>query len=121
MKYFISKHCQKRYLERVLNGNNTVNNLLTTIFNDLNNSNNITSKVSTEVPRFILYLKERYGNDKGYNILKKDYIVFIAVKRKGTYDLYDVVTCYIDNDSIDKFKHTILTNKDIYLKLATTK
>lgn len=68
------------------------NNLLATIFNDLNNSKNITSQISTDVPRFILYLKERYGNDKGYNILKKDHIVFIAVKRKGTYDLYDIVT-----------------------------
>ena len=41
MKYFISKHCQERYLERVLNGKNNVNNLLATIFNDLNNSKNI--------------------------------------------------------------------------------
>lgn len=121
MKYFISKHCQERYLERVLNSKNTINNLLVTIFNDLKNSKNITSQTSTEAPRFILYLKQRYGNDKGYNILKKDHIIFIVIKRKGTYDLYDVVTCYIDNDSIDKFKHNILNNKEIYLKLATIK
>jgi hypothetical protein len=118
MNFYITQHCKDRYLERVMGGKNTSNNLLMTIFKDLKAAKNITSQISTEVPRFILYLKQRYGTDKGYNIFRLDNIIFIATKRKRTKNLYDVVTCYIDIDSINKFKNTILTNKDIHLKLA---
>lgn len=117
MKFYITKHCKERYLERILGGLNSSPNLLLTIFNDLNNSKNITSELSTKLPRFILYLKERYGN-KGYNILKNNNTLFILIKRKGTLDLYDVITCYIDIDIYSKFS-TVLTNKEIYLKLST--
>lgn len=120
MKFYITKHCKNRYIERVLNGLNTSDNILFTIFNELNCANNITSKISTDAPRFILYLKERYGN-QGYNILKYNNIIFICIKRKNTIDLYDVVTCYIDIDSINMFKHSTLSNDEIYLKLSMLK
>lgn len=119
MRFYITQHCKDRYLERVMGCRNTSSHLLTTILKDLNVAKNITSQISTEVPRFILYLKQQYGSDKGYNIFKKDHTIFIVTKRKGTIDLYDVVTCYIDVDSISKFKHTVLTNQEIHLRLAT--
>lgn len=118
MKFFITKHCKERYIERVLGGLNSSPNILFTIFSDLNSGKNITSELSEKLPRFILYLKERYGKDKGYNIIKNNNTLFIAIKRKGTDNLYDVVTCYIDIDIYSKFS-TCLTNKEIYLRLST--
>lgn len=120
MNFYITNHCKGRYLERVLNGNNICNNMLFTILSDLNSSINITSKLSTECPRFILYLKETYGNKQGYTIFKKDYTIFILVKRKGTEKLYDVVTCYIENDILKKFK-TVLSKQEVNLKLSLLK
>ena len=116
MKYYITKHCKKRYIQRVLGGSNISSNILQTIFNDLNTATNITSKLSEEVPRFILHLKETYGN-KGYTILKKGHTIFPCIKRKGTKDLYDVVTCYVDLDDLKMFRNTVLS-KDERIKKA---
>jgi hypothetical protein len=44
MKFYITKHCKDRYLERILN-NNINNNLLKTILNDVYNFQNITSEI----------------------------------------------------------------------------
>lgn len=120
MKFYITSHCKNRYRERMLGNSNSVSNIVITILRELNESVNITSKISTEYPRYILYLKERYGND-GYNIMKNGKNIFICKKRKGTLDLYDVVTCYILNNSLDMFKNTALSNADIYIKLKLIK
>ena len=119
MKFYITKHCKERYRERVLGNTGIVDNLVIAILKDLNSGKNITSKLSTELPRFILYLKQQYGSDKGYNIIQKDHTFFILTKRKGTEDLYDVLTCYIEFETFKKFKNTVLTNAEIHLKLAT--
>ena len=121
MKFYITRHCSKRYLERVLNGLAITDNLLVTIFNDLNSSTNITSKVSEQYPRFVLYLKEKYGSDKGYNILKKNDTIFIATKNKDTKDTYNVLTCYIDSNMFETFNNTKLSKQDIYVRLAMAK
>jgi len=117
MKFYITKHCKERYRERILANSGIADNLLFSILNDLKSGKNITSKLSTELPRFILYIKEQYGSDKGYHIIKKDYSFFILTKRKGTEDLYDVLTCYIEYDIFKKFSNTVLTNSEIHLKL----
>jgi len=117
MKFNITSHCKDRYRERVLGNTGVSDNLYRSILSDLNTGKNISSKLSTELPRFILYLKERYGSDKGYNIIQKGYTFFILTKRKNTVDLYDVITCYIEFDIYKKFSNTILTNDEIYLKL----
>ena len=121
MKFYVTKHCKDRYRERVLGNTGSCNNLILTILNDLNTGKNITSKLSTELPRFILYMKEQYGSDKGYNIIQKDHIFFILTKRKSTENLYDVLTCYIEFDTFRKFSNTCLTNEEIHLKLANLK
>lgn len=120
MNFHITNHCKDRYLERVLNGKNICNNMLFRILSDLNTSSNITSKISVECPRFILYLKEKYGNKRGYTLLKKDHTLFILTKRKGTEQLYDVVTCYIENDILKQFK-TVLSKQEVNLKLSLIK
>ena len=118
MKFYITKHCKERYRERILGNTGVVDNLTLSILKDLNSGKNITSKLSTELPRFILYIKQQYGSDKGYNIIQKDHTFFILTKRKGTEALYDVLTCYVEFETYKKFKHTILTNEEIHLKLA---
>lgn len=118
MKFYITKHCKERYRERILGNTGIVNNLVIAILKDLNSGKNITSKLSTELPRFILYIKQQYGSDKGYNIIQKDHTFFILTKRKGTESLYDVLTCYVEFETYKKFKHTVLTNEEIHLKLA---
>lgn len=117
MKFNITKHCRERYIERVLNNTGVCDNLLITILTDLKSGKNITSKLSEKLPRFILYLKQQYGSDKGYTIIQKDYTFFILTKRKNTVELYDVITCYIEFDTFKKFSNTVLTNSEIYLKL----
>ena len=119
MKFYITKHCKERYRERILGNTGVVDNLTITILKDLNSGKNITSKLSTELPRFILYIKQQYGSDKGYNIIQKDHTFFILTKRKGTENLYDVLTCYIEFKTYKKFKHTVLTNEEIHFKLST--
>lgn len=120
MKFYITKHCRERYIERVLSGNNTKDNILLSILAELKSGTNITSKISEEYPRLILYLKERYEN-KGFNFIKKDHTLYVLVKRKGTQDLYDVITCYIEGPQLEMFKNTVLSNEEIHLKLKLLK
>ena len=118
MKFNVTKHCRERYLERVLGKSNSHNDLLKTILNDLLSSTNVTSKLSSDVPRFILFIKEKYGS---CNILQKEHTLFICKKRKETKDLYDVVTCYLNKDNLKMFRETVLSNDEIYLKLKLLK
>jgi hypothetical protein len=118
MKFYITKHCKDRYRERVLGNTGNCYNLILRILSDLNTGKNITSKLSSTLPRFILYMKEQYGPDKGYNIIQKDHTFFILTKRKQTENLYDVLTCYIEFDTFKKFSNTCLSNQEIYLKLS---
>lgn len=121
MRFYVSQHCKKRYFERVLANSNSCNNLLFQILNDLNSAKNITSFLADNYPRFVLYVKERYGKDIGFNFLKKDHTIFVATKRKGTIDLYDVLTCYIEDKTLEKFANTALSKEEIYFKLSTLK
>lgn len=121
MNYNITKHCANRYTERVLGNLNNSKNLYTEILRCLSSGQNITSKLSETTPRFILYVKQRYGSDKGYNFIKKDKIIFVLTKRKGTEKLYDVITCYIENRHLEKFQNTALSKEEIYTKLSNLK
>lgn len=121
MNYNITRHCAQRYIERVCGGLNASTNLYKDIIRSLNSATNITSKLSTDVPRFLLYVKERYGTDKGFNFLKNDHIIYVLTKRKGTEKLYDVLTCYIENNLFDKFKNTALSKEQIHMKLSMLK
>lgn len=119
MNFFITKHCKDRYKERVL-GNNHVPDILMNILKELRNGTNVTSKFSEEYPRFILYLKERY-TDKNYNFIKFNSTIYILTKRKGTSDLYDVLTCYTEGPQLTSFKNTSLNKTDIYIRLKLLK
>lgn len=121
MKYFVTKHCQKRYLERALNGNNVSDNILFTILDEIKTAKNITSDIANNNPRFLLYIKEKYGTKKGFNFLKYENIIYVLIKRQYTENLYDVITCYVDAGQMDTFKNTNMSTKEIYNKLNLIK
>ncbi len=120
MKYYVTNHCQNRYLERVRNGLNTSPNLLMEIFNSLNKAQDVTSKISNEIPRFTLYVLETYKRH-GLNILKNDKIYYICYKRQGTNNLYDVVTCYFGEDKFNMFKKSELSREEIFYRIKQVK
>ena len=119
MKFFITGHLKQRYIERVLNNKET-NNLCTDILKDCSASKNISSHVSNDNPRWLLYLMEKYKK-RGIQILKKDDLYFIAYKREGTNDLYDVVTCYYGDETYNTFKKSSMKRSDIFLKIKQLK
>lgn len=122
MKFWLTQHSKERYLERILNGLNTSENLTITMLKHLNNGVDITNKVYDECPRYILYLYEKY-KELGLTIVKAGNVLFITKKRKGTYDLYDVMTCYPYDDGkyLKQFKNTALSREQIFLKIKEIK
>lgn len=120
-KYFITRHCQDRYLERVRNDQNTSPNLLLEILKTIYAGKDITNKVRVEVPRFILYLYEKYKS-AGFKIVTNENIIFITQKRKGSTNLFDVITCYYDTGKfLEQYKNTALTRQEIFSKISAIK
>lgn len=117
MKFYITKHCQNRYLERCLNGLNTSNELLKTILEDCYKANNITSEISNTNPRFILYLYEKYQRS-GTLIFKKENLYFIGTKRKG-FEIIDILTCYYGDSKFNMFKNSSLSRDEIFFQDKT--
>jgi len=122
MKFWLTQHCRERYVERILNGLNSVDNLNITIIKQMITGADITNKVYDDCPRYILYLYEKYGQ-LGLTIIKAENVIFIAKKRKGTYNLYDVLTCYPYQDGkyLSQFKNTALSRDMIFLKIKQIK
>jgi hypothetical protein len=66
-------------------------------------------------------LYEKY-KELGITIIKSENILFICKKRKGTYDLYDVITCYYeDGNYLRQYKNTALSRDQIFLKIKEIK
>lgn len=121
MRFWLTQHVQERYIERILNGLNTTDNLMSTIIRQVSSGQDITSKVYDECPRYILFLYEKY-KELGLTIIKNKDILFITKKRKGAYSLYDVVTCYLeDGHYLSQFKNTTLSRENIYLRIKEIK
>lgn len=100
---------------------NTVDNLNVTILKHISAGVDITNKIYDECPRYILFLYEKY-KELGINIIRSGHVLFITKKRKGTYDLYDVITCYhFCNDHLKQFKNTVLSREEIFLKIREIK
>jgi hypothetical protein len=117
----LTQHSKERYVERILNGLNTLDNLNVTILKQISAGVDITSKVYDDCPRYILFLYEKY-RELGLKIIKSGNILFITKKRKGTYDLYDVVTCYLeDGNYLRQFKNTALSREMIFIKIKEIK
>ena len=119
-KFYVTKHCIKRYIERVLL-NVRCETLMTDILTSIYTSTNITGRIANEYPRYILHAKETYKNS--IQILKKGDIIFITTKDKKSKYIpkYNVLTCYKGEDNFKKYKNTVLTNKQIHEKLSILK
>jgi len=121
MKFWLTQHSKERYVERILNGLNNIDNLNVTILKQMSAGVDITNKVYDDCPRYILFLYEKY-KQLGLTIIKSDNVLFICKKRKGTYDLYDVLTCYFDDGKfLRQFKNTALSREEIFLKIKMIK
>ena len=121
MKFWLTQHSKERYVERILNGLNMVDNLNVTILKQISKGKDITNKIYDECPRYILFLYEKY-KELGLTIMRSDNILFITKKRKGTYDLYDVITCYYeDGNYLRGFKSSVLSRVEIFLRIKEIK
>jgi hypothetical protein len=121
MRFFITQHCQERYLERVRNNKNTSPNLMKEILRDVYESKDITNEVYDNIPRYILFLYEKYKTANIKIFKSKDKVIYIAQKRKGTESLYNVITCYFDNNHWKQFENTVLNREEIFLKIKQIK
>lgn len=118
-KYYITLHCQKRYLERVYNNLNTSPNLLNEIFVKVKTSIDLTSKISNENPYFLYYLYEKYKR-KHLHIYKNGEVYFIIYYEKEN-QKYNVVTCYFGEKIMDTYKNKDISRKEIFYKISLLK
>lgn len=119
-KYILTHHVKNRYLERVKNGLNTSNNLLFEILDELKLAKDVTQTIFDTIPRYILYLYEKYKS-ANMKILKKDNVYYICKKRPNTESLYDVLTCYYGEDKFKMFQNSILSRQQIFEKISKKK
>lgn len=120
-KFWLSNHCKQRYIERVNNGLHIDQNTLFSMLKTIELGIDITDKVYNEIPRYILYLYEKYKTAGSRIIKTKDNIIFIVSKRKGTDNLYDVLTCYRGMQHLEQYKTSILNRGDIFIKINLIK
>lgn len=118
MTYTITQHCRERYIERILNFAKC-ENLLRQMLEELRNSKNITGDIANKVPRFILYVKERYG--RNINILENGETIYILTKVKDTANIYAVLTCYNKRNYLNMFENSQMTKEEIYHRLKLLK
>lgn len=121
LKFWATQHAQQRYIERVKNGLNTSNNVAVEILKLISLAEDVTDKIFNQVPRYILYLHENYGNCN-YKIMEKDNIIFLCKKREGTEKLFEIITCFLSSSNyLSQFKNTVLTREEIFLKIKAIK
>lgn len=121
--FYLSKHCIERYIERVNNGLSVKDeNIIFAIRDRLNAGTDITTKVFEEVPRYILFLYEKYKS-AGITLMqsKEKDVIFVCQKRPGTVNLYDAITCYSSYKHLDKYKNTALSRSEIFIKIKEAK
>lgn len=119
-KFFITQHAQQRYVERVHNGLNVSPNLIREMLDILKTSTDITSNLIDKNPRFLLYLLEKYGKTN-FIFLRKDKMLFILNKRKGTMNLFDVLTCYFGDEKLKMFENSSMKREEIFMKIKLLK
>lgn len=121
MKFWITSHARQRYIERINNGLNVSDNVLISMLKDVSAGKDITDKIYDEIPRYILYLHEKYKTC-GQRLIKSGDNIFIVIKRDGTQNLYEVLTCFKNNENfLRQFKNTALSREEIFLKIKEIK
>lgn len=121
MRFFITYHAADRFIERIRGGiNSTNNNLFAEMLKELSIGKDITNKIYDEVPRYILYLYEKY-KQLGLTIIHSNQTLYICRKRPGTQNLFDVITCYNDHRHLEQFKNSAMKREEVFLKIKMIK
>lgn len=119
MNIFITTHAKQRYRERFLDNSHNVN-ILPIMLKDIHSGKDITQKIYNDVPRFILYLYEKY-EELGITIIQSDDKIFLLKKKDKTIDCLYVITCIKSENYLNQFKNTSLSREDIFLKIKNIK
>ena len=121
MNIFITTHAKQRYRERFLDNSHNVN-ILPLMLKDIHSGKDITQKIYNDVPRFILYLYEKY-EELGISIIESidKNKIFILKKKDKSIDCLYVITCIKSENYLNQFKNTSLSREDIFLKIKTIK
>jgi hypothetical protein len=117
MNLWITNHCKERYVERVTNG---IPVDVVSILKNISAGKDITDKIYTEAPRYILYLYEKYG-ELGQKILLHDNVIYILKKKEGTFETYSVLTCFRNEKYLEQFKNTAMARDEIYIRIKFAK
>lgn len=121
MRWDISKHARDRYLERVPVSMHTNQNTNISILESLRSSKDVTNKIFNEVPRYILYLYERY-NELGLLIMRSsDGIIYLCRKKEGTFNTMSIVTCFMEDRYLDNFRNSAMSRQDVFFKISCIK
>ncbi len=117
MSLWITSHCKKRYVERINDGKPVD---VIEILKAVSSGKDITDKIYTEAPRYILYLYEEYGG-LGLKIVSNGDIIFILKKKEGTEKMFSVITCFKNINYLKQFKETSMSREDIFIKIKIAK
>ncbi len=117
MKLWVTNHCKERYIERITDG---VPVDVVSILKKVASGKDITDKLYTEAPRYILYLYEKYG-ELGQRILLHDNVIYILKKKEGTLETFSVLTCFKNEKYLEQFKNTVMPREEIYIRIKLAK
>ena len=118
-------HVRQRYAQRILNekNHNQIKNLDSMIIHDIKDASE--KREYLNLPRFVLYLWEKYGGTKHTRIFESEKAIYIATKEpdKG---YMSVLTCWNKNDDYSFgakgiFRTSVLSNTEIYNRIAVLK
>lgn len=119
MKIQITNHAKQRYRERMLNGSHETN-ILPLMLKQIREGKDITDKLYDKIPRFILYLYEKY-NELGQRIIQNNDEIFILKQPDKSIDVTYVLTCIKNDKYLSNFENTSLSREEIFLKISQIK
>lgn len=117
MRFWITTHCQERYISRVNNG---IRCGSIDILKDISKGKDITNEIYDSNPRYIMFLYEKYKS-ANQKIIKSGHNLYIVKKRQGALDLFEAITCFVDQNKLEEFKNTILSRQDIFIQIKLLK
>ncbi len=124
-KFIFTQHFRERFSERILNQPdvNFVKGVDRLIMDDIKEAKE--KREYLNLPRFVLYLYEKYKGVNGVQIFESDNAIYVTKHEKGMGFNY-VLTCW--NKKSDyyfgpngMFRNSALPNKEIYNRIAEMK
>lgn len=119
MKVQITNHAKQRYRERMLNGSHDIN-ILPLMLKQIREGKDITENIYDKIPRYILYLYEKYG-ELGQRIVRNGDEIFILKQPDKSIECVYVLTCIKNENYLSNFENTSLSRAEIFLKIKQIK